>query len=157
MSDLIQLVVFRLDAQRYALALSSVERVVRAVEVTALPDAPAIVLGVIDVEGHFLPVLNLRRRFGLTDRAISLSDQFLITYMSGRTIVLAVDEVQQVIDCPTVAIVPTVHVVAGLEKIQGLVRFDDGLVLIHNLESALSLNEARALEEAMSEKAANAN
>ena len=157
MSDLTQLVVFRLDAQRYALSLSSVERVVRAVEVTILPDAPPIVIGAIDVEGHILPVLNLRRRFGLPERAISPSQQFVIACTSGRMIVLVVDEVQQVIDCPIVEMVPPIHVAAGPEQLQGVVRLDDGLVLIHNLKNVLSLSEASALDEAMNEEAADAN
>ena len=58
MSDIAQLVVFRLDERRYALPLAVVERVVRAVDVTPLPKAPPMVLGVIDVHGRVLPVLN---------------------------------------------------------------------------------------------------
>lgn len=62
------LVVFRLDERRYALPLSVVERVIRAVEVTPLPKAPPIVLGAIDVQGRVVPVLNVRRRFLMPDR-----------------------------------------------------------------------------------------
>ena len=61
MSESVQFVVFRLDKQRYALSLAAVERVVRAAEVTLLPNAPPIVLGAIDVGGRVLPVFNVRR------------------------------------------------------------------------------------------------
>ncbi|MDB6169570.1 MAG: chemotaxis protein CheW, partial [Verrucomicrobia bacterium] len=69
-----QIVVFRLDAQRYALSLTAVDRIARAVEITPLPNAPDIVLGVINVSGRVLPVLNLRRRFRMRERAISPAD-----------------------------------------------------------------------------------
>lgn len=76
MTEHSQLVVFRLDAQRFALPLTAVERVVRAVAVTLLPDAPAIVLGAIDVHGRVLPVLNVRRRFNLPQREIGRTTGF---------------------------------------------------------------------------------
>jgi two-component system, chemotaxis family, protein-glutamate methylesterase/glutaminase len=63
MSELTQLVVFRLDEVRYALRLTVVERIVRAAQVTPLPNAPTIVFGVIDLEGRVLPVLNIAHGF----------------------------------------------------------------------------------------------
>lgn len=65
-------VVLMLDDIRYAVALTSVERVVRAVEITPLPNAPDIVLGVINVQGRVVPVVDIRKRFRLPARAISV-------------------------------------------------------------------------------------
>ncbi len=73
-----QYVVFGLDEHSFALRLSAVVRVVRAVEVTPLPRAPEIVLGVINVQGRITPVFDVRKRFRLPAREISLSDQFII-------------------------------------------------------------------------------
>src|SRR6266853_41985 len=86
MSELTQLVVFRLDEERYALRLDVVERIVQAAEVTPLPNAPTIVLGLIDLEGRVLPVLNVRRRFRLPEREIGPADQFLIARTERRTV-----------------------------------------------------------------------
>jgi purine-binding chemotaxis protein CheW len=72
-----KLVIFTLDEQRYALHLAAVERVVRMVELTSLPKAPEIVLGVVNVRGRVVPVVNLRKRFGLAERGIRLSDHIL--------------------------------------------------------------------------------
>ena len=149
MSDLIQLVVFRLGEQRYALPLTAVERIVRAVEVTPLPGAPAIVLGAIDVEGRVLPVFNLRRRFLLPQREIDPADQFLIAWTARRMVALVIDEAQGVIEREQSAVIASDRIAPGLEQFQGMVQLDDGLVLIHDLEKFLSLDEARALDEAM--------
>lgn len=152
MSELIQLVVFCLDELRYALPLAAVERIVRAAEVTLLPNAPPIVLGAIDVAGRILPVLDVRRRFGLRQREITPADQFLIARTAPRTVVLVVDEAEGVIERSQAEIIGSREIVPGLEQFEGVVRLDDGLVLIHDLEKFLSLDEARALDEAMNEE-----
>src|ERR1700686_1003281 len=151
MSELAQLVVFRLDERRYALPLAVVERVVRAVDVTPLPKAPPIVLGAIDVHGRVLPVLNVRRRFLIPDREIGPADWFLLAHTARHTVVLVVDESEGVVERPQAEIVLSTRVAPGLEQFPGVLRLDDGLVLIHDLERFLSLDEARALDEAMDE------
>jgi purine-binding chemotaxis protein CheW len=156
MSDLSQLVVFRLDNQRYAMPLAAVERIVRAVEVTPLPQAPEIVLGVIDVEGRVLPVLNVRRRFGLPDKEIRPADQFLIARTARRALVLVIDEAEGMVERSPAEIVVPAGIVPGLEQIQGVIKLGDGLALIYDLEKFLSLEEADALEAALSREAAHA-
>ena len=95
-----QWVVFYLDTGRYALPLSAVERIVRAVYVTPLPLAPDVVLGAIDVQGRVLPVFNIRRRFRLPERAIDPADHFLIARTIRGTVVLVIDAAQGILDGP---------------------------------------------------------
>jgi purine-binding chemotaxis protein CheW len=151
------LVVFKLDEQRYALPLAAVDRIVRAVEVTPLPDALRIVLGMIDVGGAVLPVLNIRRRFGLAEREVSPDDQFLIARTVRRRVVLVVDEALGVIEHSQAAVITPAQIVPGVESLQGVVRLDDGLVLIHDLEKFLSLDEARALDKTMDQEISHGN
>jgi purine-binding chemotaxis protein CheW len=151
MSELAQLVVFRLDERRYALPLAVVERVVRAVDVTPLPRVSPIVLGAIDVHGRVLPVLNVRRRFLMPDREIGPADWFLLAHTVRHTVVLVVDESDGVVERPQAEIVLSARIAPGLEQFPGVLRLDDGLVLIHDLERFLSLDEARALDETIAE------
>jgi purine-binding chemotaxis protein CheW len=142
-------VVFSLDAGRYALPLSAVERIVRAVHVTSLPHAPAIVLGAIDVAGQVLPVFDVRQRFGLPQRDIDPADQFLIARTTRRTVVLAIDAASGVFEYPPSAVVDAGTLAPGLAHIRGVIQTADDLVLIHDLEAFLSVNEAEALDAAM--------
>jgi purine-binding chemotaxis protein CheW len=144
-----QLVVFRLDERRYALSLHVVDRIVRATEVTPLPNAPAIVLGVINVGGRVLPVLNTRHRCRLPPREINPADQFLIAQTGNRTVVLVIDQGEEVIELPTSQIVDVAQIAPGLEQIHGVMKLSDGLVLIHDLDNFLSLEEERALDAAI--------
>jgi purine-binding chemotaxis protein CheW len=90
------LILFSLDERRFALPLRSVERVVRAVDITPLPDAPQMVLGVIDVQGEIVSVINLRRRCRMPERELQLTDQsrkLMVSYRAGpiacRTVAVA--------------------------------------------------------------------
>jgi purine-binding chemotaxis protein CheW len=149
MSESMRAVVFGLDGQRYALPLAAVRRIVRAAEVTPLPGAPAIVLGAIDVEGSVIPVLDIRRRFLLPERELSPADQFLIASTVRRAVALVIDEAHGVIEREQSAIIGSDRITPGLEQFKGVVQLEDGLVLIHDLEKFLSLDEARVLDEAM--------
>lgn len=142
-------VLFCLDAHRYALPLPTVERIVRAVQITALPLAPAAVLGAIDVGGHILPVFNLRHRFRLPERPLALEDQFIIAATAQRRVVLVVDKALGVIDEPALQATDSAGIAPDLAHIRGVLSLADGLVLIQDLEQFLSLAEADALDAAI--------
>lgn len=152
MNERVQLVVFRLEGQRYALPLAVVERIVRAVAVTPLPGAPAIVLGAIDMGDSVLPVLNLRRRFLLPEREIEPADQFVIARTARRAVALAIDEAETVSAHDPSSVIRSDRIAPDLEPFPGVVRLDDGLVLIHDLEKFLSLDEGRSLDKAMTRR-----
>ena len=145
-----QLVIFRVDSQRYALPLADVEHVIRAVAVTALPAAPALVLGAIDVRGSVIPVLNLRRRLHLPEREIGPDDQFLIARTQRRVVALVIDEAQAVSEFAARDMIGIGSIVSGLDQFRGAVRLDDGLLLIQDLEKFLSEEDERILEDALS-------
>ncbi|MGZ4953629.1 MAG: chemotaxis protein CheW [Methylobacter sp.] len=133
------LLVFTLDDWRCALELSSVEKVYRAVAVTPLPDAPDIVLGVVNIRGAVLPVVDVRRRFRLQEKNLTPDDQFIVANSSGSLVVLVVDSVAGVIECSGEDIVSASAIVPGMEYVEGVARLKDGMILIHNLARFLSL------------------
>lgn len=142
-------VVLGFDALRIALPLSDVERVVRAVYVTPLPGAPAIVCGVANVQGRVIPVVDLRRRFRLPQREMALTDRLVIAHTAQRAVALVADSVSGVIEHAGPDRVDAEAILPGLAYIDGVVKLDDGLILIHDLERFLSLDEAEALDRAM--------
>ncbi len=147
--DVQQLVVFALDRVRYALPLSAVERIVRAADITPLPKVPAIVLGVINVQGRIIPVVNVRKRFRLPEREVRHSDQFVVAYTSRRPVALVADTVTGVLECPVRDVVAAGSILPGTAHVHGVVRLQDGLVLIHDLDSFLSLKEEKSLKDAL--------
>ncbi|HEY4487539.1 MAG TPA: chemotaxis protein CheW [Candidatus Paceibacterota bacterium] len=143
------MVVLGLDDGWYALRLAAVQRVVRAVEVTPLPKAPLIVLGVINVQGQIIPVFNLRERFSLKQREIEPSNQFIIATTRTRVVALVVDTVVGVIERLENEILAPASILSDMEYVEGVTKFEDGIVFIHDLGGFLSLDEANQLDQAL--------
>jgi purine-binding chemotaxis protein CheW len=141
---------FALDGLRYALPLSAVLRVVRAVEVTPLPKAPGIVLGVVNITGEIMPVIDLRSRFRLPAREMSCDDRLIVARSSGRTVVLAAESVSGVREIAAEAVAMGETLIPSAEYLHGVAALDDGLVVISDLERFLSLDEEERLDAALS-------
>lgn len=124
----LELVVWRLGAQRYALPLAMVERVLPAAEVTPLPDAPAVVTGILNVQGRIVPVVDLRRRLGQPQRELQLADQIVLARTARRVLAFAVDSVQGVVDHEAQSMVDTREVSRGPGVVSGVIKLPDGLV-----------------------------
>jgi purine-binding chemotaxis protein CheW len=144
-----QLVAFTLNRQPYALRLASVRQVLRMVEVTPLPKAPEIVLGVVSLHGTVVPVLSIRRRFGLTEREASLSDQLIVADTAGRMVALVVDEVIGVVERTTEEITEAERIVPGAQYVEGIARLEEGMLFIHDLDRFLSQHEESQLHGAL--------
>jgi purine-binding chemotaxis protein CheW len=147
------IVVFTLDEPRYALYLSAVERVVRAVEITPLPKAPEIVSGVINAQGRVLPVLDIRKRFRLPAREMKPDDRFIIARTSRRHVALAVDSVVGVHELTERELVNAKQALPFAQYLKGVAKVEDNLVLIHDLDQFLSLDEEGVLVTALAKGA----
>ncbi len=143
------LVALTLDEQHYALPLPAVERVVRAAQVTPLPRAPEIVLGIVNARGRVIPVIDVRKRFRLPERRLALTDRMVIARSARRPVALIVDAVTGVLAYSEQAAVGARDIAPGLEHVAGVVKLEDGLILIHDLDEFLSLGEETALDRAM--------
>jgi purine-binding chemotaxis protein CheW len=125
-----------------------VETIVRAVAVMPLPGAPEVVLGVINFRGRILPVIKLRRRCGLPEREMDLTDQMIIAHSSRRQVALLVDATE-VITCPAEAVVPSDEVFDHVQFVHDVVKQTDGTMIpLFNPDTFLSSEEQNAAETA---------
>ncbi|MCK4344852.1 MAG: purine-binding chemotaxis protein CheW [Bacteroidales bacterium] len=146
-------VIFTLDQLNFALPVGLVERIVRAVIITPVPGTPESVIGVINVQGKIIPVFNIRKLFGLPDRELKLSDQLIIARTSEHTISFITDMVTGVTNLLEQKTVPADRVFPGLEKIiEGLVFFEDGIILIYNLDKLFTLESIEVINLALMEQ-----
>lgn len=146
-----QVVVFSIDERQCALPLVTVDRIVRVVEVTPLPKAPQIVLGIINVQGRIIPVINVRKRFLLPEREMELSDQLIIAHTSKRNIALLVEAVSGVIEYPEHEVVTPDEIISGIEYVEGVIKQNDGMIQILDIETILSFEELKSIEDGMIE------
>ena len=151
MNDPVRLVVFILDGQRYALLLSAVERVVRAVEVTPLPGAPKIVLGIINAGGLIVSVVDIRKRFQLPEKEMNVNDHLIIARTARRMVALLADSVSTTVEVPAGEITRSSKILPHMEYVDGVAKLENGMVLIHDLDKFLSLEEEEMLDEVMAQ------
>lgn len=144
-----QYLVFILDNQRYALHLSAVDSVARMVHITPLSGAPGVVLGVVSIRGRVVPVVNIRQRFNLAARENRLTDQLIFAHTERRSVALVADAVTGVVEGLEHNVVSADTIFPAIKYLEGIIRFEDGLVLIHNLGEFLSLDEEKSLDLAL--------
>lgn len=149
MDNSLKLVIFILGEHMYALTLSSVERVIPLLEITPLPKAPEIVSGVINLQGRILPVFNLQKRFRLPETEPALADQMIVARASGRTVSFGVKKVEGVMEWPGEEIIPREKIHPEMEYVEGVIKLDNGMVFIHDLDRFLSLDEKQELDNAL--------
>jgi purine-binding chemotaxis protein CheW len=90
------LVCFRLDKNHYAIPLDYVDRVLRMVAIAKVPDAPKWMIGVIDLQGQVIPVLDLRKRFNLPEKAIHPDNRMIVLHHKEKLYAITADEVTRV-------------------------------------------------------------
>jgi purine-binding chemotaxis protein CheW len=144
-----QLVVFTLKGEEFACHISDVREVLKVAQVTPLPRSLDFVEGVINLRGEVIPVLDLRRRFGLPGAERTEQSRTVIVDLHSRPVGLIVDSVSEVIRLPQSQIQETPDQVAGNKThlILGVGKAGDRLLIILNLERILSGEEQIALDD----------
>ncbi|MCK6552390.1 chemotaxis protein CheW [Myxococcota bacterium] len=143
--------VFQLARARWALPIAEVREILPAALPVPLPEAPAIVDGLLDLHGELVPVLDLRVRLGGEKRPLDPSEHFVVTCVGARLAALRVDRVLDVVHVPEESI--DEHGLGG-RSISGAVRVAGDLVLVHDLARLLDDAESAALARTIAEHAA---
>lgn len=137
--------IFTVEEQQFAIELSSVERVVRAVEITPLPNAPAHIKGVINVAGDVIPVINMLTLLGMADREIRLTDQLILCCLQKKRAALWVTKVKKIATFNSDELIPARDVFPELESVDYVVKDDAQIILIYRTEDLLSRADITAV------------
>lgn len=146
---LIKLVIFIVNKQQFALPLDVVERAIQIVELRELLDSPRYVCGIINMHGEVVSVINLRALFGLPRKEMELSDQLLIVSMSKLKMALWIDSVQDTIEINESSIVRSEEIKFGKKCVQGVIKLEDGMILLNDVEKFLDNKELEELGKAL--------
>jgi purine-binding chemotaxis protein CheW len=143
-----QLVVFQLGAEFYGVEIARVHEIIRLQAVTRVPRAPAFVEGVINLRGKVIPVVDLRRRFGLPTADHTRASRIVVVEIGDQVVGVVVDGVSEVLRVNGATVEPPSPVVAGIdsEYIHGIAKLDDRLVILLDLDRVLAQADRRALE-----------
>jgi purine-binding chemotaxis protein CheW len=149
-----QVVIFRLGTGSYAVDIAAVNEIIRPQPITAVPQAPPFVVGVINLRSSIVPVLDLRSRCGLPAAEQTKDSRVVVVQVNDQSVGLQVDAVSEVTLLSPELIEPSAGLIRGAGQEQlliGVARLDDRLVMLLDLAQAIdtrSLATSIALEDA---------
>jgi purine-binding chemotaxis protein CheW len=136
----LHIVGFQVGRETYGVPITSLHEIVRVPEITAVPDAPDYLEGVINLRGKIVSVMDLRKRFGEKHVALKKQNRILVVEHSGRLAGLIVDSASEVLKIPTedVESAPAVFQEGGLNCVTGLGKVKGRLVVLLDMSKLLA-------------------
>ncbi|TDT68583.1 purine-binding chemotaxis protein CheW [Hypnocyclicus thermotrophus] len=149
MSDELQVVVFILDKNYYGVHILQVQEIIKMTEITQLPNTPDFIKGIVNLRGNIVPIMNLRKRFGLTEQKENENAKILILKLEELQFGIIVDEISEVEKVSVSSIEAPPKIVSGVrgEFINGIAKTNDRLLILLNIEKILTLEEKEILKE----------
>lgn len=146
--DLLQLVTFVVGAEEFAIPILSVHEINRMMEITRVPHSPPFVEGVMNLRGRIVPVVDLRKRFGLPKAVRDSYSRIVVVEVAGRVIGFTVDRVNEVLRIAPNIVEPAPAMISGVdtEFVEGVGKLEDRLLILLNLDKLFEQSELAALE-----------
>ncbi|MBX7155827.1 MAG: chemotaxis protein CheW [Candidatus Kapaibacterium sp.] len=141
--ETLQLVSFSLGSEEFGIDILSVQEINRVSSITRVPNAPKYVVGVINLRGKIIPVVDLRKRFSMPSIATTEHSRIIVVELDTRVVGFLVDSVRHVLHVPKSIIEPTPPMVGDIksEYITGIARLDGTLLTLLDLEKILVKQE----------------
>lgn len=147
--DILQLVTFHVAREEFAVDILDVREINRMMEITRVPHAPEFVEGVINLRGQVIPVVDLRKRFGLEAGERDKNTRIVVVELGAKVVGFLVDSVSEVLRVSTSLVEPPPALASGIEAdyIRSVVKLEDRLLVLLDLHRLLNRGEARELQE----------
>ncbi len=141
--SVVQLVGFRLDEEDYAIAITKIQEIILMKPITRIPQAPNFIEGLINLRGSVIPIVHLRKRFGLPPREFDDETRTIVVNLHDRTFGCIVDAVTQVMRINTEEIQPVPISVRSMARqyISGVAKLDEQLLIILDIEKVFDPDE----------------
>ena len=143
MSRETHIVGFKVGRETYGIPITALHEIVRVPEITAVPDAPAYLEGVINLRGKIVSVVDLRKRFGKPSTSLDRHSRILVVEHRGRLAGMIVDSASEVLKIPESEIeaAPAVMQEGGLDCVTGLAKYQGRLIILLDLRKVLTARE----------------
>jgi purine-binding chemotaxis protein CheW len=146
----IQVVGFRIGNETYGVRIAAVREIVRVPDITAVPSAPDIIEGVINLRGKIIPVMDLRKRFGQVYTVADKKNRILVVEIDNKLVGLIVNAASEVLKIPPGDIEPPGSVFADGESgyVTGVGKLKGRLIILLDITKLLYRPDLRGLEQA---------
>ena len=145
MSRELHIVGFQVGRETYGVPIAALHEIVRVTEITTVPDAPDYIEGVINLRGKIVTVIDLRKRFGEKQVAMTRKNRIIVVETHGRLMGLIVDSASDVLKIPAedVEAPPGIFVEGGLNCVTGLGKYKNRLIVLLDINKLLERGSLR--------------
>lgn len=146
--DQIQLVGVKLGDEEYAIDVLKINTIIRSIEITIVPRMESYILGVMNLRGKVVPVIDLRVRFNLAKNDFDKATRIIVVNINNENIGFVVDEVTEVMRIKRSMVEPTPPLVGsiGQEYILGICKYDSRLIMLLDIDRVINESEASESE-----------
>ena len=146
--DPIQLVGVKLGDEEYAIDVLKINTIIRSIEITIVPRMESYILGVMNLRGKVVPVIDLRVRFNLAKNDFDKATRIIVVNINNENIGFVVDEVTEVMRIKRSMVEPTPPLVGsiGQEYILGICKYDSRLIMLLDIDRVINESEASESE-----------
>ncbi|HBK67690.1 MAG TPA: chemotaxis protein CheW [Firmicutes bacterium] len=147
-----QYIIFMVGKEEFGLEVLKVQEIIRYLVPTKIPHAPMYVEGVIDFRGEVIPVLSMRKRFGLPDKEDIEFQVIIVTEVNTKIIGLTVDRVLDIANIPEDKIQLTTDFTTQekTKYLKAVGKLGNRLILLLDLDKIMNFNDEKLLEEIIS-------
>lgn len=145
--ELLQLVTFKVGSEEFGIEIFSVKEIIRMLNITKVPKAPDFVEGVVNLRGKVIPIIDMRKRFGMDSLNHDKHTRIVVVEMENVMVGYVVDAVSEVLRIPSDTVEPPPSVVAGIdaEYINGVGKLENRLLIMLDLNKLLKTEEKNSL------------
>lgn len=139
----LQIVCFKIGNEEYGIDILQVQEILKLPKVTKLPKSKTYIMGVIDLRGKVLPIVDLSKRFNIDSNKLTENSRAIVVNISGKKVGLGIDSVSHVIKVNSGDIEPPPPVVRGIsgKYIVGIAKIEEGFVVILDISQLFSAEE----------------
>ncbi len=140
--EILQLVTFTLENQEYAVDILKVQEINRLTEITKVPNPAPYIEGVINLRGKVVPVINIRKKLGFSEKDIDENSRVIIIDIPGNTRGIIVDAVSEILSIPSNIVEPMPPMAPNMDRsfIRGIAKLENRLVILTDIDTLIGVD-----------------
>lgn len=147
--ELLQLVSFRIADEEFGVDIIKVQEIIRMVDITRVPNTPHYVIGVINLRGKVIPIIDMRRRLNLKETPYTKDSRIVVVEEENKIVGFIVDSVSEVLRISSSVLEPPPPMVSGISSdfITSIAKLEGRLLILLDLEKVLAKDEEKEEED----------
>ena len=145
--DILQLVTFHLGEEEFAIDILKVREIIRPMSITMVPRSAEYIEGVINLRGRVIPIVNLRRRFGMATKEFDAQTRIIDIELGDIIVGFIVDSVAEVLRIPANTVEDPPAIICGVQSdyVRGVGKIEDRLLILLDLDKLVASEDRDTL------------